>query len=1023
MIRYIVILFLFPLIAYSQADVTIDDCDDPSCYYAELVFNCGGTWTWDDPASLDEISTSSAFVIAPGIYSGQCCDDNCGSGDCCTTVEWLVGDIIPEPFFDCQYSLDGGTTWIPNPDCSNNIEICAGDDLAFQVYNIEPSGTYPSWSSNGTFSNFGTRSTFFPDLDGCEFSYNFVFETSEDDCMKGGRWEYTVAEGCCDCVPVVEFSDDCEDVLINVDGDGCELYFDLGGEIHFLVGISTVPSEIVTANGNYVFDASCLAVPNAVYTIRGASDSSFDCCDIPETVLECQNCDVQCACTVEISGPTTVCNDGTNYQYTVMTSGCDAPLNAIWIAFDGSTFPSPTNVISYPGVPAGTGQLGYRVTDANGCIAEDFLTVTVEDCGCECDACAVDSNTGLISADCQFWLSDHTGCTDSHTLEVFFSNNTTKPNNPNLVIDNPDDEFGALPTGTQCVWVDYIPDCDGCPVISEMDCCSSDPVCTNPCNPNSTVNQCAIVLQNCSGWTPFISGQAFPQNTNLTVGGNGTITVTWIDDTGVCANVTEVLNVNNCDVTTCPDTCSPNLQVSGCDITWNPCGGSYSCTLFQGATPVSSTGSFTGLSNTTYTLQCTSTNSDCNTVVQSVTTGDCDVPCNCNLNITNNGNCTISWGSTSGCNLSNCQINYSATGTGWSSPLSTSCSGNNFQVSQDGFYRFVATDPNCGTQVVISTEVTGCDAPVDCDCTITANDSNCILTWSSSGTGCGNYSYALFGPGFPSTPINSSGSQAVDADGTWTIQATAPGDCVTITEVEIVVGCESCNCVVDETLVWDGTFQVFDVFSNSNIHQISANSFPQAATEVLNVASSGQYELCVLESSIGEMVFDISTFQNLNQTSTSLEWTSTYDPPSDGCESEYDNLWNLNSFINGTSNNAELFCYNFDCVSNLTDPITQNLSSVLTNLPSVLIGTNDYSYSFTAPKTGLYQFKLSSYYRKDRFRINEFDTGCIRTQEGIDNNAPYLHEAYLKQGEVVGIEVLECTELENSWKISIYFPA
>ena len=304
---------------------------------------------------------------------------------------------------------------------------------------------------------------------------------------------------------------------------------------------------------------------------------------------------------------------------------------------------------------------------------------------------------------------------------------------------------------------------------------------TTNCSGCSATAQTSYTLPNpCSGFSAIItgtftglcSGSSYTYNKTIT-GGTSPFSYTWkINGTTVGTGIsytytasavgTYTLTLTIVDANNCTYTDTKNLSVINCcglsvsltpDITvcTNQIG-TFTATATGGNTPYTynwfsqlspnppvaqgsgNPKSFTFSNTGTYTIQVTATDavgctaiSSRNMVVQSCT--DCTCTPFLNLN-----NCILTAGMNgSGCGNYTYQLQYSATGTGWSILNSGTASNGysfNHTPTQNGFYRMVIASSSCILQeVTISV-----NCVIACGCTagtLTYNTGTCQLSWTN----------------------------------------------------------------------------------------------------------------------------------------------------------------------------------------------------------------------------------------------------------------------------------------------------
>jgi len=292
--------------------------------------------------------------------------------------------------------------------------------------------------------------------------------------------------------------------------------------------------------------------------------------------------------------------------------------------------------------------------------------------------------------------------------------------------------------------------------------------------------------------------------------------------------------------------------------------------------------------------------------------------------------------------------------------------------------------------------------------------SNCILSWSFSGTGCSNYETRYIdGPtGVSNIAISgNSGSNAVNVDGLYSLKGedNSGGTVCSDKQWNVnVSGCEGCNGSAS--------------YSFSNLRSFCQNGSYFFAVRVDHDCT----DLCC-----GTLMFDL----DIEIISNGVTIVNSPFSRERGCNQDLEILGAISIGANDPCDFQTMRFSGFatsDCITDTFDEITVDLSGSCgcTNalkineiktqpIPKIIKGQIEYDHTFIAPESKTYTFELSSYYRKDQFIINDYDTGCIRTQSGIDNNEPLIYGMDLQAGEEISIEVNECTALNNSWKIII----
>lgn len=856
-----ILFIILPFYVFGQADIIVDSCEDPSCYFAYLEHNCPGVWTWDDPSQFSEIDADgNAYAVISGSYTGTCCEP-CGINQCCTTVEWLVPTITPEPFYDCQYSLDGGTTW--SQGCFEDVEVCAGDDLVFQAYNISLPGVYPTWNGlTGTVINIGATSTYTVDALTCDDGLTMVFDGGSTTCVKYALWNVTIGAGCCDCVPVASFNDDCDMVDISVTGESCELLFGAGGQIGYGAVNGSNPLETITAVGSYSYPVTCN--PGDEYFVYGLPIGDAQCCDVETVTLACDDCQVDCLpMTLNSAGCIIVATiDCSNASYT-------------WV--------SPSGVIHTTGINMNT-----FTAD------EDGVWTVTQNCG---------------NGDCYEGTIVMSGC------------------------------------GT-----------GGC---------------TSTCSPTVSVSGCQISWTNCpAGWTCGINGDfnspfIAPNNGTYTLVCNGPVACAQVS---VDAIVTTCGGGCNCatldplqDLQRCFDN-DPNVVINGANlINLNDCGSaSGNWTLNGGLYTSSNTLNTDDYGTFCYNITCTSpgTCTSCSAQSCFTITSDCIANCNCTPSASyNNTTCEITiiepcvdytW--------SLLKWNTAACGGGGNTPILTGQNGSFvYDVTDDGFYQVVFSGSNgCNTFFSGCFAATGCGCdPSSCDPACFDCDDNCDFSMTNA------FIFEKCAPG---------------ASGILTMQI----------NVDIIYSCDFDNCCGPLFINNSLTFGTF--YSNGSI----IGTIPELSLGVgpLSCGSSGQGLIA-----LGDITNIIC---NADAVSFTLSATN-----------------NCTTYTETTAIMPIPSTPSCGCPSPLIAPQPKSI------LPKEIKGSSYFKGSFIAPESKTYTFEISSYYRKDQFIINDWDSGCIRTQQGIDNNDPIVYSQYFKAGEVIDIEVIKCNPLENSHRVFI----
>ena len=340
----------------------------------------------------------------------------------------------------------------------------------------------------------------------------------------------------------------------------------------------------------------------------------------------------------------------------------------------------------------------------------------------------------------------------------------------------------------------------------------------------------------------------------------------------------------------------------------------------------------------------------------------------------------------------------------------------NWSVPDNGSY-FVIFSPvsgsGCSTITEPCFEFTNCD-PVDCDCTLSMSLSNCILNWSFSGTGCANYETRYIdGPaGVSNIAISgNSGSNAVNVDGLYSLKGednSGGTDCPAKQWNVNVSGCEAC----------DPTLTVTGIISSFACSAGNATIRPRISVEC--------GDCCTGSATLTNIVInDLNGNVTINYPNTSINCGGSFtfpDVQNDVCDNNAGDTWTMtydviNAGCTTFSGTITLVLSSTNLSSCCSNNLPEELS--FTALPNEIKGTTNHSEIYTATESKLYTFEISSYYRKDQFIINGYDTGCIRTQSGIENNEPFIYEMDLQAGEEISIEVNECTALDNIWKIII----
>lgn len=869
-------------------EITDIDCGPQSCYYAEFIPpNCSGTFSWIDPGSFDEITSTSAFAVEPGEYLGQCCSDDCLT--CCDTIRYVVNDVWPEPTYDCRYSLDGGNTWIN--DCSISFDACYGDELIFQAYNISPVGTFPTWTNiGGSLSNFGTTSTYTytfgqvnqNGVSQCDQQIGFSFlHPTVTSCRQGAAWNVLLDTQCCDCEPIMSYNDDC-DLIIDATSAECESFL-----LVYDIGIGNVDNDpaftdlTITTAGTYTLnDPEC--IPNLVYHAyqldQGNSASSACCTDVMASI-PCEECQTECTPGMAVIPPDdlSVCWD--DVGFITFQLGIDWGLAGCF-PWSGQITDSNGNVVDNfssgnpnfaIGLPNGYGTFTITLTcqdTNNDCFGESYSNTFVISDGCTGCNCTVTPPNGL------------NGCVgDPITLTASFSGCATPIqsycwNNGCTLGTGSSATFTPTTPGNYSIPL-QITDANGCVSsenysISVTDCGG----CTNPCNPTGSSNGCNLIFSSCPGYNTFIGNT--PVSSPWTVSGNGTYFITYTDPNGICSSVTLPIVVGNCGNPTCNMSVDFNFpsptghcfdtdgsftlssgaaySVSGCSnfsCEWTPPSGpnEFGCTFTGDAAD--------GYGNYILTVTCNDAG-PCQGQTASdsfVLQDDCvNQTCNCTP-FASYSNATCQFTINENC------ADYTWSLIRWNS--STSCSGGNqtilsnqngsatYNVTTDGLYQVIFTAANgspCNTFASECYQASGCEAPT-CSCSVNITENNCIVSWNTSGSDCGNYNFTLTDGNGSSGGVGSSGSLSTTINGTWSITGTANG-CAPISDAVFVSGCNPVDCNCNPSTTFNAnTCQVCLSLSGSGCSNydtyriIGPNGFSQNVSNggCVSVADDGQY--------------------------------------------------------------------------------------------------------------------------------------------------------------------------------------
>jgi hypothetical protein len=293
------------------------------------------------------------------------------------------------------------------------------------------------------------------------------------------------------------------------------------------------------------------------------------------------------------------------------------------------------------------------------------------------------------------------------------------------------------------------------------------------CNSCSGTAQISFTMPNlCAGFSVFISGATtLCNNTGYTftrniTGGTAPFSTTWringvIVGTGVSytytptstgsANMTvSITDANSCTVQdqrtlNIINCCSMSTAISPSSTTLcSNTSQTFTRSITGGTAPFSTTWNYslnggssvfmgTGASvaqtfttSGTYVITATTTdNTGCVSVAQSTVTVNNCTTCNCSANMIASAGCQLIVSTTGAdCSGYSYQLQYSATGTGWSIVQSGSLSGFTYTPTQNGFYRLVGVKPGCSIieiTIQITCVVASCSNPPSVNLTSTSS--------------------------------------------------------------------------------------------------------------------------------------------------------------------------------------------------------------------------------------------------------------------------------------------------------------